>query len=65
MGSHGSESVNYPTEATSGARQAHHQVPSASERFLRLILPERYAGPADPSTSDSIHPGQRLLHVVG
>jgi hypothetical protein len=65
MGWYGSESGNYPTEATSGARQAHHQVPSASERFLRLILPERYAGPGDPSTSDSIHPGQGPLHIGG
>jgi len=65
MGSCGSESEDYPTEATSGARQAHHQVPPACERFVTLIRAERYAGPGDPSTPDPVDPGQGLLHVVG
>jgi hypothetical protein len=37
MGSCGSESRDYPTEATSGTRQAHHQVKPARGVLCPLI----------------------------
>ena len=40
---------SYPTEATSGARQAHHQVCTVREVIDRFIRAARYAGLDDPS----------------
>jgi hypothetical protein len=55
---------SYPTEATSGARQAHHQVCTVREVIDRFIRAARYAGLDDPSRPPKRQPPTRFMAAM-
>jgi hypothetical protein len=68
MGSSMIRERSYPTEATSGVRQAHHQVCAVRGVIGRFMWPERYAWPGDPSRAPlgrgTGHPATRFIAAM-